>query len=193
MRPGAPRVAALGLCLQALACAGNTPADPEAGRQTNSARHDQDPARRAPSCAAIPDSPATLVPGALPSSEAEIDHRSLIANNVRRVDDDHFELRRESLNTLFGHPAGIPKLARLVTVIEDGQPVGVRLVGFGPNSTLFHLGIKSGDVLQMVNDVPVLRPEDLAAAYEALNPDTDSVSIALCRGGQRLSRSYSIR
>jgi hypothetical protein len=66
-------------------------------------------------------------------------------------------------------------------VIEDGVPVGMRLVGVRPGTTAARLGGENDDLVESINDIPL---DGVAAAYRAADAAIATGRVVL-RGRRR--------
>jgi hypothetical protein len=82
--------------------------------------------------------------------------------------------------------------ARIVPAVKDGAPHGFKLYAIRPSSPLARLGLANGDTVLAVNDHRLERPDQVAAAYQALR-DASRFEIALVRRGAPLTLRIDIR
>lgn len=75
---------------------------------------------------------------------------------------------------------------------NEGAPIGIGLSELGSGSAFFQLGLRTGDVLETVDDASLVAPDDLDSLFEALSRP-GSVVIHLLRRGRERTLTYHIR
>ncbi len=91
--------------------------------------------------------------------------------------------------------ANLPRLlseARAVPYFRNGQSIGMRLFAIRRGSLYEKLGLKNGDIIQMVNDTSVADPSQALKLFEQLKSER-SISVKLERNGELKSFNYSVR
>jgi len=73
--------------------------------------------------------------------------------------------------------------ARVIPYFKGGEPYGFRVSNVDKESIIYELGVRSGDILRSVNNIPIRTPEDAFKAYQDLQNDP-SVEVEIERGGQ---------
>ena len=76
--------------------------------------------------------------------------------------------------------------ARVVPYFKGGEPYGFRVTNVENNSSLFGLGVRSGDVIKSVNGVPIKTPEDAMKLYQNMQ-NMSSANVELERHGTTTS------
>ncbi len=72
--------------------------------------------------------------------------------------------------------------ARVSPYFKGGEPYGFRVSNVSRSSTIYELGIRSGDIIKTVNGVSIKTPEEAMAAYQELQSES-SVSVEFERRG----------
>ncbi|MCA9298988.1 MAG: hypothetical protein KDA28_07970 [Phycisphaerales bacterium] len=102
-------------------------------------------------------------------------------------------LRREDLDALL---AGGPHAVLGVVLLEPARQ-GDSLVGFAISEVyrggefVFEAGLTRGDVVQSINGISIVNPEDVMSVWEALS-EADSVEIEWLRDGESRSRRWDV-
>lgn len=91
--------------------------------------------------------------------------------------------------------ANLPRLlseARAVPYFRNGQSIGMRLFAIRRGSLYEKLGLKNGDIIQMVNDTSVADPSQALKLFEQLKSER-SIGVKLERNGELKSFNYSVK
>ena len=92
------------------------------------------------------------------------------------------ELRRAALDELLAKgPAYVLAMVQIDSAKKDGKFVGFQIVSFRADLPAY-LDLRPGDVVTRVNDLPIERPEQFFAVFEALKTAT-AVKFDLLRDG----------
>ena len=81
--------------------------------------------------------------------------------------------------------------ARLVPNYSGGKPRGFKLFGIRRDGLLDLLGLRNGDLLTRVNDLPLTSPEGAMEIYTQL-ADEETFTVAIERGGLPQTLEYRI-
>lgn len=82
--------------------------------------------------------------------------------------------------------------ARLLPSVKDGKVEGFRVSEVKPSGVFAMVGIKNGDVLHKINDLPVDSPERAIQSLASLKGQ-NRIKLDLVRDGQPATFSYDIR
>ncbi len=112
----------------------------------------------------------------------------------RGGDDDktNFTLARGEVDEALND---IPKLltqARLLPNFRAGETDGFRIFNIVPGSLFSKIGLKNGDVLHQINDVPIEDPTKFMAIFQDLRTQTQ-FTLDLVRRGKKKTLEYEIR
>lgn len=134
-------------------------------------------------CQAGPDWPAApqAAVRAPPASSAPPLVRS-VTDRIRNVGPGVFEIDRATLDVARERYLELLP-PRAVPDVENGRPVGYRIVAVRPDSPLGVLGLRAGDRIERVNGMEVSTPEGGLAAY-ARFATADVVRLVLRRDGK---------
>ncbi|HET8539689.1 MAG TPA: type II secretion system protein GspC [Anaeromyxobacter sp.] len=125
-----------------------------------------------------------------PMAGAPIPGRGM--EGVRQVADNQYEIDRTTLDQTLSDLNKIATQARIVPSFENGVANGFKLFSIQPGSLYASIGIENGDVIQRVNGYEINSPEKALELYQKLR-ESQSVTIDLKRGGQSVSKRYTIR
>ena len=123
----------------------------------------------------------------LHSTAAHLDElTAAAAAGVKRVDDTHYEVDRELIETVISDPTRI-KGARVV----PGK-AGLKLYGIRTPSAFSHLGLRNGDVLTSVNGIALDGPDGMLDAFAAARTAT-TIRVTVTRRDTEVTLSYTVR
>ncbi len=80
---------------------------------------------------------------------------------------------------------------RYINIVPIKNPAGLKVNYVNPQSFVYRLGIRPGDVILSINDVRIRTPEDSFSAFEQLK-NADSVVITVYRNGKELKLKYEL-
>ena len=133
-----------------------------------------------PDWPAAPQAGAPAPPGSSTSSAPPL-VRS-VTDRIRNVGPGVFEIDRATLDVARERYLELLP-PRAVPDVENGRPVGYRIVAVRPDSPLGVLGLRAGDRIERVNGMEVSTPEGGLAAY-ARFATADIVRLVLRRDGK---------
>lgn len=64
--------------------------------------------------------------------------------------------------------------ARVVPYYRGGQPYGFRVSDVAEGSKVYELGVRTGDIIKSINNVPIRTPQDALNAYQELQNNTNA-------------------
>ncbi len=102
---------------------------------------------------------------------------------VKKVGDNHWELKRRFMNKCLEDPS------RLADAKRKGK--GWELLGIRKHSDAWWMGLHRGDLLLRVNNMPLETDAEVLAAYAALK-DEDHLVLKLKRKGEPRKYTYDI-
>ena len=106
-----------------------------------------------------------------------------------RCDEVH-PLRRNEVAEAVNDPVRARRTGQPLPTIWDGG-AAVKLVGIRPDGEMATLGVRNGDVILSVDDLPVATPEQALVLYTHLRQASD-VRVVLARDGVHLALCYPI-
>jgi general secretion pathway protein C len=71
------------------------------------------------------------------------------------------------------------------------NPPGLKVTYVKPNSLIYRLGLRRGDIITNINDISIRTPEDSFSAFERLK-NSDSVTITVLRNGSKVELRYEL-
>lgn len=113
------------------------------------------------------------------------------ADRVKKIDDTTYEVDRSLVRELVGSSGGNAG-ARIFPISKNGKLEGLRLVGVKSTSVAAAIGLRSGDVLQAVNNTKIESANTLLTLYSQLD-QLNNVELAGTRGGKPLSLMLRLR
>ena len=114
------------------------------------------------------------------------------ADRVRKIDDQTFEVDRSLVRELVGGAAGSAGVRMMPITGKDGKLSGLRVVGVRQGTLASTLGLRSGDVLQAVNNVQIENANTLLGLYAQLE-QLNNVELAGTRAGKPLTLNFRLR
>ncbi len=86
------------------------------------------------------------------------------------------------------------ELAHVATIphFSNGRPSGIVLTGIRPNSFLYNLGLKNGDIIYGLNGTPVKARNQILSLFREIGSGS-SISLEFKRKGRRKKISYQSR
>ncbi len=79
----------------------------------------------------------------------------------------------------------------VVPYYKDGKIIGFKVIGVKPNSFVYKMGIRRGDIILSVNNYPIRSMEEAFSAFERLK-NSSEINIKLLRNGKITTLSYLI-
>jgi hypothetical protein len=138
------------------------------------------PPARAPTTAQAPTAPPAL------------DLTAAIAAGVTELDATHHEITRGLLDALRASTAGVLGQLRVVPVVNEHKPSGVKLYAIRPSSLFAKLGFLNGDTVLSVNHVDLSDPDRALDLYAKLDT-TKRFDIEIVRRGAPLTLVVTVR
>jgi general secretion pathway protein C len=114
------------------------------------------------------------------------------ARGVQRTGPGSFVIDRGARDALID---GATDLMHAVAVRPEkvgDDVIGLRLAVLRPGTPLEALGVRAGDVLQSLNDIPLTSPDRMLEAYARVRT-ADHVRVVLLREGRQLQLDYDVR
>ena len=90
---------------------------------------------------------------------------------------------RDNLNSLL-------QSARMVPELDNGRTIGFKLVEMRKGSLLEKIGLRVGDLIVEINQVPLNSPEKALQIFQQLR-EANNISLGLIRNGQSKTFEYS--
>src|SRR6185295_15216111 len=77
--------------------------------------------------------------------------RDPLLDTIKKVDDNHYEIPKSTIDRVLVNPMDVAKGARVVPAMKNGRPAGFKLYAIRPNSIYGALGINNGDTVKSIN------------------------------------------
>ncbi len=103
-----------------------------------------------------------------------------------------YMIDQRALNAALDNPAQAMTDARLLPSQKDGKVEGFRATEVKPNGVFSMIGIKNGDVILRLNDLPMDSPDKALQSFIALKGQS-RLKLDLVRDGQPVTFNYDIR
>ncbi len=156
----------------------------EAARELKMSRRARLRARRRPTVGGPSSSPAADL-------EAEEALREAMAAAITCVDDLRCTVTRTFVEHALGNPAALSRQARVVPHVKDGVSDGLRFYAIRRGTVPELIGLRNGDTLAAINDLPLTGVDAALEAYTKLR-DEDRLTLKLIRKGEPLELQIEI-
>jgi hypothetical protein len=135
-------------------------------------------------------SPTSPPPGTTDQTRKE--WLDALAAGIRPLGKQRWEIDRRILTSILKDPGFANKDAFLVPHQVNEKPQGFRLKYVRPKGFYSALGLKTGDIIERVNDTPLTGPKDLTAFYSGLSK-ARLATLVLRRNGSRFVHVYTLK
>lgn len=125
------------------------------------------------------------------SKSAKTPRASATNEAVKKIDDTHFEVKREAINEKLKDRKAIASQGRIAPNFKNGKRDGLKLVGLSPDSVYSQLGIQSGDVLQSFNGKQINTTQQAMELLDQLKT-SGNVTVEIERRGKKKRMQYKI-
>lgn len=115
-----------------------------------------------------------------------------IAQGVRKVGPNKYEIRRSALNKVLGNTTMLARSARIVPSVRNGKPNGFKLYAIRPGSVYSLIGMQNGDTIHAINGHSITTPDKALAVYTKVRT-ASHLTIAFSRRGKPITNDYTIR
>ncbi len=110
---------------------------------------------------------------------------------IECIDDGHCTITRAFIDEALRNPALLSRQARIVPSVRDGVSDGLRLYAIRRGSILQLLGLRNGDTLTAVNDMPLTSMDASLQAYRELRR-SDRTVLQIIRNGEPMALQVDI-
>jgi len=110
---------------------------------------------------------------------------------IKKIDENHYDVRRATVESLLGKMDGLPAQARLEPDVREGKAIGFRLRDVKDGGVFAKIGLRDGDLIASVNGLATNGPDNALAIYTSLR-SVGHLSVALERAGRRVVTEYDI-
>ena len=101
------------------------------------------------------------------------------------------KLKNGVVSRLLGQTGIVDDKVRVVPFIKDGQTVGLKLFSIEPDSLLYKLLLRNGDLVRKVGDTELKNAEAALEAYSKMIHET-LIPVEIERAGQTITLTYEI-
>ena len=115
-----------------------------------------------------------------------------VADEIQRISDTELVVDRSVIDYVLENQARAVGSSRMVAEQKDGETVGIRVFGIGPDTLLGTLGLQNGDRLERINGYDIGSPVQALEAFAVL-PTASSLSVQLTRRGKPTTLDIQIR
>ena len=135
-----------------------------------------------------PGAPVAAAPAAASTDPltAELDR------GIKKLGEHNYEVQRSTVDSLLGNMGALAKGARIVPETRDGKSAGFRLFSIRPEGPFAKIGLQNGDVISAINGLEMTSPDKALEVYTKLKT-ANHLSVAVERGGQKITKDYNIR
>lgn len=117
--------------------------------------------------------------------------KSPFEGRFKKINDTTFEVDRSLIRELVQNAAK-PGMGGAVPVVVDGDVRGIRLVGIGSSSPGSALELRSGDLINSIDGVPLKNAQQVIDLFAKLD-SVSSVELGGTRGKTPLQRTLNLR
>jgi general secretion pathway protein C len=111
---------------------------------------------------------------------------------VAQQDATHYDVERVTVDKAIGNLNETLQQARAIPNFENGMPDGYKLLQIVPGSIYDQLGLKNGDVVDLLNGEPINDPGKAFQMFSELKT-TSHLEIGVKRNGVKQVINYDIR
>lgn len=104
--------------------------------------------------------------------------------------DNHWQISRAAAVNARNNFNNLLSTARMIPQMENGRTIGFRVMAIRRGTLLEKLGLKVGDVVAEINQVPLDSPEKALQVFQQIR-EASNISIGLIRNGERQTFEYS--
>jgi hypothetical protein len=137
-------------------------------------------------------SPLTTPTSPENTRQSRKDWLDALAAGIRALGEQRWEIDRRILDSVLKDPGFANTDAFLVPHRVNDKPQGFRLKYVRPKGFYSALGLKTGDVVERVNNTLITGPKDVTAFYTGLSK-TRLATLVLRRSGRRTIHVYTIK
>lgn len=131
-------------------------------------------------------------PGKSPGPPGATGFQAALEKGVRMIGPNKYEIDRSLVNEFIANANVASTDAAIFPHTRDGKPDGYRLGRVRPGGIFARLGLRSGDVVNSINNVDISSPDKLLGLYTQL-PGSNHMTIGVTRYGKPVSIDYSIK
>jgi general secretion pathway protein C len=145
-----------------------------------------------PGAAKRPAAPAQPPPPGKPPAPSGNAWQDALNRGVRMLGPNKYEIDRSLVNEFIANANVASQDAAIFPHTRDGKADGYRLGRVRPGGIFARLGLRSGDVVNSINNISISSPDKLLNLYTQL-PGANHMTIGITRYGKPESIDYSIK
>lgn len=145
-----------------------------------------------PGAAKRPAAPAQPTPRGKPPAPTGNAWQDALNRGVRMLGPNKYEIDRSLVNEFIANANVASQDAAIFPHTRDGKADGYRLGRVRPGGIFARLGLRSGDVVNSINNISISSPDKLLNLYTQL-PGANHMTIGITRYGKPESIDYSIK
>ena len=138
-----------------------------------------------------PAPPPQPAAAAAPAPKSDDPFERDLANGIKKLSDNKYELQRSTLESVLGNMALLSRSARIVPEMKDGKAAGFRLFAVRPEGPFALIGMQNGDIISSINGLEITSPEKALEVYAKLK-SASHLSLGMERNGQKITKEYGI-
>jgi general secretion pathway protein C len=131
-------------------------------------------------------------PGAVSANKENDAFSAELANGIKKLGENKYELQRGTLESVLGNMALLSRSARIVPEMKDGKAAGFRFFAVRPDGPFALIGVQNGDILSSINGLEITSPEKALEVYAKLK-SASHLSLGMERNSQKITKEYNIR
>lgn len=114
------------------------------------------------------------------------------ATSVRRIGSNRWSISRDAMTTAKANTSELMTQVRIAPNFTEGKPDGFKLLSIKRGSLFDQLGLRNGDVVRLINGVPLDSPEKAIEIYGQLESN-QSISLNILRRGKEQTFTYELK
>lgn len=121
-----------------------------------------------------------------------VDDLQAAIDAIRKIDDNHYEVPKATVDAVLINPMSMAKGARVVPAMSMGKVEGFKLYAIRPSSIYAKLGFSNGDTIRAINGFELTSADKALEIYTKLR-DATSLEIELTRRGSEETIRIDVR
>lgn len=114
----------------------------------------------------------------------------LPAGSITRIDATHYVIDRAAIDAVLSS-GPLLRGARIIPVMGDGAPMGIRLYAVRPSSVYAAMGLRNGDTILTVDGLSIIHVDAALEVYQSVRVRAHH-DVTLRRHGRDLTLHYAI-
>ncbi len=116
-------------------------------------------------------------------------------DTIEKVSEESYFIDPQNFITRITHLSQFLEAIDATTVYKKGKAFGIRIGKIGEGSVGRALGLESGDIITIINDMPTITTQERVHIYSSIKKmnSGDTCTVNLLRQGNLLHRTYTIK